>query len=523
MPANAQATVTLGCNPTVLVTITEDEGSLSFTLVGLEDSPDIDGLFFNLADDSTIGALAVFPKENDRELTGFENEPGAVNTLSNGATVAEGYDVGVQFGEIANSTDGDVSEAGFTIFSEDGTPLTIDDLDLTNLIAVVDSDEGFGMALTPTDGGGEPSIEIVEQTILDEDFSGISHADDSDAIKSDAGWDIADNQLRTDGNDDGALVFESMEADGPVTLCFDARVPNADRFEASGRYEDSLTVEVRVDGGDWVVLDEFRVNEDGTALVGSESGQTIDATYGKLTYTGGALDNAEDSVQFRFVSDISANDERIFIDNVEATVETEVVTDPDATKVDFEAGLQSGDVVSDQFEGVTISAQRAGDSDDSENDAMIFDTNRPTGGDHDLEYSDKGNVIIISEDNDSSDADDNRDGGTISFDFDEASDVTALTVLDIEERGGTIDLFDVDGELIQTVDIPITGDNGEAVVALNATGVLSMDVNLAGSGAVDALCYSGSDTCSDYFVDYVIPEIDPIPEDGQDETEDMYY
>ncbi len=518
MPAINQATVTLGCDPTVTVLITEDEGSLAFTLIGAEGAPDIDGIFFNLADDSTVSALSVFPKENDRELTGFDNEPGAVNTLSNGAQVAEGYDVGVQFGLAPSSTDGTVSEAGFTIFAENGAQLSIEDLDLNNIVAVVDSDGGEGIALTSSDAGepSEPVIEIVEQTVQSDNFNGLSYASQSDIVQHGAGWDAVWGQLRTDGDDDGALTLETINTSDPVSLSFDARVPNAHRFEASGRYEDTLTVEVRIDGGDWVTLDEFRVNHAGTELVGSNTGQTIDAHYGTLNYEGGILDTAENTVQFRIVSDISANDEKIFIDNIEVTAQTEVVVDPNTTKVDFEAGLQSGDVVSDQFDGVTISAQRAGDSANSENDAMIFDSSRPTGGDHDLEYADKGNIIIISEDNDSSDADDNWNGGTISFDFDVPSDVTAITVLDIEERGGTIDLFNEAGDLIRTVDIPVTGDNGEAVVALNGTDVASMDVNLTGSGAVDELCYSASSDCNDYFVDYV-----PVPEQAVEQEEEF--
>lgn len=76
--------------------------------------------------------------------------------------------------------------------------------------------------------------------------------------------------------------------------------------------------------------------------------------------------------------------------------------------LDFE-GLATGETVLDQFDGVTITAEReAGRRVDEStgNDAMIFDSENPTGGDYDLRYDDQGNILIISEDNDADDPDD---------------------------------------------------------------------------------------------------------------------
>ncbi|ETA49179.1 hypothetical protein [Ponticoccus alexandrii] len=111
---------------------------------------------------------------------------------------------------------------------------------------------------------------------------------------------------------------------------------------------------------------------------------------------------------------------------------------------------------------------------------MIFDTANPTGGDWDLGFHDQGNTIIISEDN--------AHGGTITFDFDTVSDVTSLTVLDVEEEGGSIDLYDLDGELIDSIAIPAAGNNASQDIDINASGVAQMQVTLAGSGAVEDLC-----------------------------------
>ncbi len=160
--------------------------------------------------------------------------------------------------------------------------------------------------------------------------------------------------------------------------------------------------------------------------------------------------------------------------------------DPDAVLIDFN-DLNAGDVVGMQFEGVMISAQRAGDDPTSENDAMIFDSSNPTGGDNDLATANQGNLLIISEDNDSSDPDDNI-GGTIEFKFDRPSFIYDLKVVDTEE-GGTIDLFDADGNLLNSVAIPQIGDGDIAQVLLDTDGVSRMVVTLNGSGAVDDLCY----------------------------------
>ncbi|KIN73131.1 hypothetical protein [Sulfitobacter guttiformis] len=367
------------------------------------------------------------------------------------------------------------------------------------------------------------AVQSVETVLLSEDFNAIDDPDNSTAIEYDGRWDVRGDQLVTDGYNDGVLKTAAVAADGDVTLSFDARVEDASLFEASGYYADHLTLQVRTEDGNWQTLDKFVVNNAGTALVGSNTGNEITESGGTLSYSGGALDDINGNVQFRIISDISSSNERVFFDNLTVTeTTTEVVADGEAITLDFE-GLSSGDVVDGQFEGVTVSAQRAGDGEASQNDAMIFDTNSPTGGDYDLGYSDRGNALIISEDNDSSDADDNARGGTISFDFDAPSEVVSIKLLDIEEHGGTIDLFDVDGTLINTVDIPASGNNSQQEVIINADNVSTMNVNLVGSGAVDDLTFiptSDEEFVDDgkgdqYDVQYIagIPVLQPVSND----------
>lgn len=161
--------------------------------------------------------------------------------------------------------------------------------------------------------------------------------------------------------------------------------------------------------------------------------------------------------------------------------------DPNAVKIDFN-DLAAGDTVAAQFEdlGVTITAQRKNDDPNSENDAMVFDSANPTGGDTDLATASQGNVLIVSEDNDSSDPDDNI-GGTVVFDFANPSFIFDLKVIDTEE-GGLITLFDANGAVIGTVDIPVIGDGDIAQVLIDTADVSSMEVTLNGSGAIDDIC-----------------------------------
>ena len=365
-----------------------------------------------------------------------------------------------------------------------------------------------------------------ENVVASETFDSGSNtsAEHAALVDGHTDWDMRHGELQTDGCDDGAIFFEPVDVNGAATIQIDARVPNPQYFENGGCYGDSLEVWVQVNGTEWVHLDTFTVNHEGTALVGNTTGQVIDADGETLTYQGGALENA-DTVQVYMYSDISASNEEIYFDNltISETIETEVPVDghnDNETCEDFESA-NAGDVISNQFDGFTVTAQKTGDL--RINDAMIFDTDNPTGGDNDLAYSDQGNALIISEDNDGSDPDDNAGGGTFTFEFDDPSTVSSLTLLDIEEAGGTIDLFDVDGALLNSVAIPAAGDNSAQDIEINTDGVATMNVNLVGSGAVDDLCYIAPDAnCGQYDVTYDALFNQQLAEDDdmQDDTTD---
>ena len=151
--------------------------------------------------------------------------------------------------------------------------------------------------------------------------------------------------------------------------------------------------------------------------------------------------------------------------------------------LDFESAggvdLATGTVITDQFAGLGVQISTS-----EPFGAMIFDTANPTGGDRDLASDSLGNVLIISEDGDSSDPDDALTGGTLRFEFDDLVNVQSIGLLDIEEPSGSVTLFSDSGATIATIPIPALTDNSFQDLAINTDQVASVEVFFTGSGAV---------------------------------------
>lgn len=148
----------------------------------------------------------------------------------------------------------------------------------------------------------------------------------------------------------------------------------------------------------------------------------------------------------------------------------------------FDQEVAVGTIVSNQWAawGINISTNRP-----DAHPAMIFDSSNPTGGDDDLASPDQANILIISEDGDSSDPDDNARGGTLIFDFDRPTAIAELGLLDIDPRETTrIRLFDASGTLIEQIRVVGRGDNQQQAVDISAEGVSRMEVRLQRSGAI---------------------------------------
>ncbi|GMG83089.1 hypothetical protein LNKW23_23020 [Paralimibaculum aggregatum] len=315
--------------------------------------------------------------------------------------------------------------------------------------------------------------------------------------------------VKTYGGRDGALELKAVSLDGftNAKLTFQAVVLNGG-FEASGSGADEFAVYIVTETGEEILLDVFRGN--GNVLIGSITGQRLDTSLDTLTYD---LPEGITSASVRFESDISYCTEIIWIDNVKICAEEGDTpppppppppgTAPDCELFDQTADgtqLKAGDGGVLAMSGVTFTAIRAQDmasngGDGLYNDAMIFDSGNPTGGDWDLAHNDLGNILIISEDGDSSDPDDNAIGGQIVAELDVPSTVHEVMVLDTETKNGaTIDLFDENGVLLASFPVPQITDGGRQVVGLGDTeGVKTVVFNFKSSGAIDKFCFTPDD------------------------------
>lgn len=167
-----------------------------------------------------------------------------------------------------------------------------------------------------------------------------------------------------------------------------------------------------------------------------------------------------------------------------------------STTIDFE-GLAEGAIVSSLNQNAgytssedlgTIALVGENPSSPGENAAMIFDSNGEggyTGDDADL-ASNTGNVLIVTEDFDSSDPDDNI-GGALKLDFadfaDGVVDVVSLMLTDTEE-GGSMEFYN-GLVFIGAVELPELEDGQSQVVPVNFPGVTMACIFLDGSGSVD--------------------------------------
>lgn len=130
------------------------------------------------------------------------------------------------------------------------------------------------------------------------------------------------------------------------------------------------------------------------------------------------------------------------------------------------------------------------DSNGQNDIAMIFDTDNPTGNDSDLAapFNDgaggtlsPGKVLIISEDGDSSDPDDERSGGKITFTFDSAINLLGFDALD----DVTLTVTSTSGD---STTVDVASDNQFASVSTNFFNVTEVTFDFGDqSGAIDNL------------------------------------
>lgn len=174
--------------------------------------------------------------------------------------------------------------------------------------------------------------------------------------------------------------------------------------------------------------------------------------------------------------------------------------------IDFN-NFESGDVIDETVnfpDGVTIRAKRKLDPSPFFHDGMVFDTENITGDDTDLgHFKFLKKIFIISEDNDSSDADDAAGGGEIIIDFGSQSNVQLISIrfIDFDREGSDVGLF---GRLDKNDDhedptklsgfkIPPVANGGQRELHMGETGIQLVRIRLVGSGALDDIRYRRCD------------------------------
>ena len=162
--------------------------------------------------------------------------------------------------------------------------------------------------------------------------------------------------------------------------------------------------------------------------------------------------------------------------------------------VDFEEfAVGTEFVTGDVAFGATITINSNGSNDS----AMIFDSLNPTGDDNDLttrqsapnqayhpsNTTELGKVLIISQDGDSSDPDDESEGGKITLEYDDPINFSNISFLDVEEVGGSVKVYN-GATLEGSFPIANKGDNSYQNIVINKNNIDKVVIKLAGSGAI---------------------------------------
>ncbi|MEO9629541.1 MAG: hypothetical protein ABJG14_03785 [Sulfitobacter sp.] len=176
MPIDDDKTVLhflMGPGGEVTIAVTETpEGQLHFNLsptdTEAESHADIDGLFFNVSEGSTLDELNFFPDVGAEgyHLSEVKAVDDGVNGFDDDLQAGGDFDVGLKFDPSDDSSKDGVSQTNFTLWSDAG-PLSFEDIDLAGMRLVVDSDDSGGDVLEVSD-------------IVDPDMADPDAADTSD-------------------------------------------------------------------------------------------------------------------------------------------------------------------------------------------------------------------------------------------------------------------------------------------------------------------------------------------------------
>ena len=176
---------------------------------------------------------------------------------------------------------------------------------------------------------------------------------------------------------------------------------------------------------------------------------------------------------------------------------------------------------------------------------MIFDTSNPTGGDVDLGTPNEdfggpgvgvdgklgaslenskalGNVLIISEDENSAAPDDSKFGGTFFFTFNDVKYVESIGFLDHDVGSVSIELFKQDNTTEEIL-VSTGGDNGYEEVMIDRKLLTGMNVHCKSSCAITHVNLKGRKECGPCVYVYKVCGFknDPVCKDLKQQCEDL--
>lgn len=193
--------------------------------------------------------------------------------------------------------------------------------------------------------------------------------------------------------------------------------------------------------------------------------------------------------------------------------------------IDFEQdgygnALMAGETITSAYNMLGVNFTIANNRPQHPDKGIIFDTSNPTGGDTDLGTPNAafggpgigagggsglvgsnavalGNVLIIAENDMDANSDglvdvpdDEAHGGSITIDFTAPTEVFEIELLDLDDgNGGNILFAELVNGSIASFPIPNLGDNSTYKFPLSLSGVSSIRIEFAGSGALASLTY----------------------------------
>jgi len=183
---------------------TTPEGSLFFVVKqGNFDGNDndIDGMLFDVADESALDDLVIYPDENNPaqgDLTDLQVDANGVTGLSNGAEAGGAYDVGLQFGSVPDEVTGNITQTNFTVSSGDGTAVGFEDIDLNNMKVIVNSESGTPNVLGVTNSNAPdwtPAATAADPEPTVEDFMSLMIPVEEDGAMSGMAEETMEDEL----------------------------------------------------------------------------------------------------------------------------------------------------------------------------------------------------------------------------------------------------------------------------------------------------------------------------------------